>query len=283
MTTLPRSPGTAPQESLKPENYRFLQDFVYRESGIVLDDDKHYLLEARLSPIVSRQQLGSLNDLCHLLRAVAPSALRQQVVDSMTTNETTFFRDPAQYEALRRVILPQLIHQRRDRRRLTFWSAAASSGQEAYSLAMMLHEMSIDDWYIQITATDLSTRMLERARQGRFQQIEVNRGLPAQYLVKYFRRDGMEWVLRDEIRNMVRFERFDLRQRMGGLGPFDVVFCRNVLIYFDLPTKQRILSEIRGTIFRGGHLLLGGSETVIGIHDGFELVPLGGAVVYRVP
>lgn len=163
---------------LDPENYRFLQEFVYRESGIVLDQDKHYLMEARLSPIVTKQRLGSLNDLCKLLRAVSPAGLRQQVVDSMTTNETMFFRESVQYDALRRIVLPQLMERRRDRRRLNFWSAAASSGQEAYSLAMMLREMGLDDWYIQIAATDLSNQILERAREGRFLQIEVNRGLP---------------------------------------------------------------------------------------------------------
>lgn len=269
--------------SLEPENYRFLQELVYRESGIVLDEDKHYLMEARLGPVAARQRLGSLNDLCAMLRAVGPAGLRQQVVDSMTTNETTFFREAGQYEALRRVVLPKLMELRKDRRRMSFWSAASSSGQEAYSLAMMLKEMKLDDWYIQINATDLSAQMLERARQGRFQQIEVNRGLPVQYLTNYFRREGLDWVLRDEIRSMVRFERFDLRQGMGAMGPFDVVFCRNVLIYFDVETKKRILNEIRNTIFRGGHLLLGGSETTLGLHDGFELVPACGAMLYRVP
>ncbi|MBN9657354.1 MAG: chemotaxis protein CheR [Acidobacteria bacterium] len=268
---------------LDPENYQFLQDLVYRESGIVLNRDKHYLIEARLSPIVAQQRMGSLNELCRLLRTAGPSTLRQQVVDSMTTNETMFFREPAQYEALRKVILPQVMNQRRDRRRLSFWSAAASSGQEAYSLAIMLREMGLDDWYIQIHATDLSSRILQRAREGRFLQIEVNRGLPMQYLVKYFRREDLDWVIRDEVRNMVRFERFDLRQGMGALGPFDVVFCRNVLIYFDLCTKRRVLGEIRNTLLRGGHLLLGGSETILGLDDGYELVPACGAVLYRVP
>ncbi|MGC4050957.1 MAG: protein-glutamate O-methyltransferase CheR [Paludibaculum sp.] len=282
MSTMLNGPERASLR-LEPENYQFLQEFVHRESGIVLDRDKHYLMEARLSPIVTQQRMGSLNELCQRLKAVCPSTLRQQVVDSMTTNETMFFREPVQYDALRKVILPQLMEQRRDRRRLNFWSAAASSGQEAYSLAMMLREMGLDDWYIQIHATDLSSQILDRARQGRFLQIEVNRGLPMQYLVKYFRRDGLDWLIRDEIRNMVRFDRFDLRQGMATLGPFDVVFCRNVLIYFDLCTKKRILAEIRNTLFRGGHLLLGGSETTLGLNDGYELVPACGAVLYRVP
>lgn len=282
MSTMLNGPERA-SIRLDPDNYQFLQEFVYRESGIVLDRDKHYLMEARLSPIVAQQRMGSLNDLCKALRTVCPAPLRQQVVDSMTTNETMFFREAVQYEALRKVIVPQLMDQRRDRRRLNFWSAAASSGQEAYSLAMMLREMGLDDWYIQIHATDLSSQILQRAREGRFLQIEVNRGLPMQYLVRHFRRDGLDWVIRDEIRNMVRFERFDLRQGMGALGPFDVVFCRNVLIYFDLDTKRRILGEIRKTLFRGGHLLLGGSETTLGLDDGYELVPACGAVLYRVP
>jgi chemotaxis protein methyltransferase CheR len=269
--------------AILPESYRFLQDYVYRESGIVLDADKHYLLEARLTPIVHQMRLSSVNDLCNLLRATSDSPLKQQVVDAMTTNETYFFRDPAQYDVLKASVLPALMAERRDTRRMSFWSAASSSGQEAYSLAMLLLEMGLGDWNVRILGTDLSARMLERARGGKFLQIEVNRGLPATYLVKYFKRSGLEWQLKDEVLRMVRFESFDLRKSMRALGPFDVVFCRNVLIYFDVESKRRILREIQSTLFKGGYLLLGGSETTLNLDDRFERRIFGQTVFYQVP
>ena len=268
---------------IHPESYRFLKDYVYQESGIVLDSDKHYLLEARLGPIVHQMRLSSVNDLCSLLRAASSGPLKQQVVDAMTTNETYFFREPAHYDVLKTTVLPALIAERRDTRRMSFWSAASSSGQEAYSLAMLLLEMGLGDWNIRILGTDLSTRMLERARDGKYLQIEVNRGLPAANLVKYFKRSGLEWQLKDEVRRMVRFESFDLRRSMGALGPFDVVFCRNVLIYFDVESKRQILREIRGTLFKGGYLLLGGSETTLNLDDRFERKIFGQAVFYQAP
>jgi len=273
-----------PATDLNPESYRFLQDYVYRESGIVLDGDKHYLLEARLMPIVQQMRLGGLEGLCAALGSPANNLLlKRQVVEAMTTNETFFFRDPAQYDALRSVVIPSLIAQRQDTRRMSFWSAASSSGQEAYSLAMMLLDMGLGDWNIKIQGTDLSSQMAERARAGRYLQIEVNRGLPVSYLVKYFTRAGLEWQLKDEVRRMVDFSTFDLRQSMSARGPFDVVFCRNVLIYFDLEAKRRILEEIHGTLFRGGYLLLGGSETTLNLTGRFERRILGQTVLYQAP
>jgi chemotaxis protein methyltransferase CheR len=280
---IPNLPVAAATAALDPDNYRFLQEYVYRESGIVLDQDKHYLMEARLMPIVSRERLTSLNDLCALLRGVGAGAVKQQVVDSMTTNETQFFRELPVYEALRTEVIPRLVEQRQSLKRISFWSAAASSGQEAYSLAMMLIEMGLADWNIKILGTDLSTQVLDRARAGHFHQIEVNRGLPVSLLVKYFTRDGLDWQIKEEVRRMVRFERFDLRQSMRALGPFDVVFCRNVLIYFDTKTKRKILEDIRGTLFGGGYLLLGGSETTLGLDNVYERVPFGKTVLYRCP
>src|SRR5580700_8734687 len=209
-----------PAAELRPEGYRFLQDYVYRESGIVLDGDKRYLLEARLLPIAHQMRLDGLNDLCAVLGGPAASAvLKRQVVEAMTTNETFFFRDPAQYDALRLAVLPSLIAQRQDSRKMSFWSAASSSGQEAYSLAMMLLEMGLGDWRIKIQGTDLSTQMAERASAGRYLQIEVNRGLPIGYLVKYFTRVGLEWQLKDSVRRMVDFSTCDLRQSMSARGP----------------------------------------------------------------
>jgi chemotaxis protein methyltransferase CheR len=263
------------------ENYAFFQQHIYRESGIVLDLGKDYLLEARLTPILRRESLASLNDLCALLRATGGQSLKREVVEAMTTNETHFFRDLAQYEALKTTLFPQLLEQRRLARRLSFWSAAASTGQEAYSLAMLMRGMELAGWNIQILGTDLAESVLKRAREGKYMQIEVNRGLPAIYLTKYFTRHGMEWQLKDDIRAMVRFEGLDLRQDMHRLGPFDVVFCRNVLIYFDLETRKKILRQIDGTLFRGGYLFLGTAETALGLEDRFERRSVGQAIVYQ--
>jgi chemotaxis protein methyltransferase CheR len=198
----------------------------------------------------------------------------------MTTNETYFFRDPAQYEAIRTVLLPKLKEQKRDTRNLRFWSAASSTGQEAYTLAMLLLESGLQDWNMQILGTDFSQKVVERARSGVYQQIEVNRGLPAALLVKYFRRSGLEWQLTDAVRRMVRFETIDLRKSMRSLGPFDLVFCRNVMIYFDNATKKSIVKEIHRTLFQGGWLLLGGAETAISLEERFDRQTVGNVTVY---
>jgi chemotaxis protein methyltransferase CheR len=262
------------------ENYRFLQERVYSQTGIVLDGDKHYLFESRLTPIVRQLGLGSINDLCALLHATRETEVGRQVVEAMTTNETYFFRDPAHYEAIRTVLLPQLKEERRVTKKLRFWSAAASTGQEAYSLAMLLIENGLSEWNVQILGTDFSSQVLERARSGKYQQIEVNRGLPAALVVKHFRRSGVDWQLSDSVRRMAVFETIDLRKSMRALGPFDLVFCRNVMIYFDTETKKKILRELHGTLFRGGWLLLGGAETAFGVEEWFERRTVGSAIVY---
>jgi chemotaxis protein methyltransferase CheR len=270
----------SPSTEILPENYRFLQEHVRARVGIVLEDNKHYLFESRLAPIVRQYGLGSINDLCLLLRAKRNVALAHQVVEAMTTNETYFFRDPAQYEAIRTVLLPRLKAEKRDTQSLRFWSAASSTGQEAYSLGMLLLENGLQDWNMQILGTDFSEKVVERARSGLYQQIEVNRGLPAQLLVKYFRRSGLDWQLADAVRRMVRFETIDLRKSMRSLGPFDLVFCRNVMIYFDNATKKSIVKEIHRTLSQGGWLLLGGAETAINIEERFDRQTVGNVTVY---
>jgi len=269
-----------PWGEIHPENYRFLQEHVYSQVGIVLEGDKHYLFESRLAPILRQLGLHSINDLCELLRAPCQFEVGRQVVEAMTTNETYFFRDPAQYDAIRTVLLPRLMEERRDTRKLRFWSAAASTGQEAYSLAMLLIQAGLSNWNIQIFGTDYSSQVLERARSGKYQQIEVNRGLPAPLLVKHFQQSGTDWQLSDAVRRMVTFETMDLRSSMRALGPFDLVFCRNVMIYFDIETRKNVLKEVHGTLFRGGWLLLGGVETALGAEQWFARQTLGNATVY---
>ena len=269
-----------PPAQSQQEHLVYLQQCVYAGSGIVLDTEKQYLLEARLAPILRERGLASLQHLCEVLRSAQSSALRSQVVEAMTTNETYFFREPAHYEALRQTILPELIDLRSGTRKLSCWSAASSAGQEAYSLAMMLLEMGLENWNIEILGTDLCTRVLKQAQSGRYSQLEVNRGLPVTLLLKYFRRAGLEWELKEEVRRMARFRSFDLRSEMRSLGPFDVVFCRNVLIYFDMPTKKRIMEEIHGSLFRGGYLLVGTTEAGLPAGDRFRRQTIGNTVVY---
>jgi len=272
--------GQASVAVINPKNYEFLLEHVYSHAGLVFEGDKHYLFECRLAPIVRQLGLGSIDDLCALIQASGELEVGHQVVEAMTTNETYFFRDPSHYDAIRTVLLPRLIRDRRDTKKLRFWSAASSTGQEAYSLAMVLIEAGLSDWNIQILGTDFSSQVVERARSGKYQQIEVNRGLPAALLVKHFRRSGADWHLSDPVRRMVSFETIDLRRSMRALGPFDLVFCRNVMIYFDAETKKNILKELHGTLFRGGWLLLGGAETAFGVEEDFEKLTVGNATVY---
>jgi len=274
---MPAQPTTA---EIHADNYRFLQEHVYAQAGIVLEHDKHYLFETRLAPIVRQLGLGSINELCAVLRSSRETDVGRRVVEAMTTNETYFFRDPAQYDAIKTVLLPRLRRDRADTKRLRFWSAASSTGQEAYSLAILLLEEGFGDWNIQILGTDFSSQVLERARSGKFHQIEVNRGLPAALLVKYFKRSGVEWALSENVRQMVRFETLDLRKSLRAFGPFDLVFCRNVLIYFDAETKKKILKEIHGTLFHHGWLLLGGAETAFGFEEWFDRDVSGNAAIY---
>ncbi len=269
--------------SLSADNYAFLQQYILRESGIALDSDKLYLLKSRLQPVIDSEKMASLDVLCERLRKTSSEPLRRKVVESMTTHETLFFRDPAVYEMLRNDLLPELASQRQSTRSLRNWSAACSSGQEAYSIAMTLLDLGYRDWNIQITGTDLSSQILDRATAGRYLQIEVNRGLPASLLVKYFQRAGLDWQIKDEVRRMTRFTPLDLRQSFRSLGTFDLILCRNVLIYFDMATRKSILGALRGALVPGGYLLLGASETTFNLDDSFLRKSIRNSTVYQVP
>ena len=272
-----------PSAEITAQSYAFFQEFVSRESGIVLDEDKKYLLEARLLPVALKHRLYSLDELCSLLRSSGDPDLRRQVVEAMTTHETFFFRELTQFEALKSTVLPELVELRRHSRRINIWSAASSSGQEAYSAAMTMLEMGLGSWNISIVGTDLSTAVLQRAVAGKYLQLEVNRGLPAPMLVKYFQRDGLNWQLKDEVRRMVRFQQDDLRRISPAWGPFDIVFCRNVLIYFSIATKRIILDRIWRCLSPGGYLLLGGTETTLNLDDRFLRRKVGQSVLYQAP
>jgi len=273
-------PGVTPAApaALQPENLKYLRETVYAGTGIVLDDSKRYLLEARLTPLARTRGLTSVNDLCALLQATREDGLRRSVVEAMTTNETYFFRDPGHFQAIQRTLLPQW--RALKGRKAQCWSAAASTGQEAYSLALLLAEAGLNETTVQITGTDINTQVIERARAGRYQQVEVNRGLPTPMLLKYFQHQGLEWTLQERVRRLVKFETADLRQPGRHLGPFDLVFCRNVLIYFDLATRQEILRALHGRMFKGAYLLLGTAELHPGMEKLFARQDLGGATGY---
>ena len=270
-------------EKISTDNYRFLCQAVYQDSGIVLDDSKTYLVEARLIPVAKSEGATSLDALCNLIRATNGNRVRNKVVEAMTTNETLFFRDVSPFDALRTTLIPEMREALDYKRPLRLWSAACSSGQEPYSIAMLWLEMGLYLREVEILGTDLSEEMLAKAEEGRFLQLEVNRGLPAKYLVKYFTRHNLEWQIKPELRAMVKWRKFNLKDNLHALGHFDIVLCRNVLIYFDIEAKRRILNQIKQTLQPGGYLVLGSSETTLNLDDTFARRKVGRAILYQKP
>jgi chemotaxis protein methyltransferase CheR len=267
---------------MQKDNYRFLQEHIRRQSGIVLDDGKDYLIEARLLPVAMEHGLKSLDDLCLKLRLLSDISLQRKVVEAMTTNETYFFRESTHFDALRSYVIPALLELRRAEQKLAFWSAASSTGQEAYSLAMLLCEMGLDSWDLRIVATDISSPVLERATSGIYNRVEIERGLPPALRAKYCtQRSDDSWEVKPMVRRMTTFQLFDLRFNIRARGPFDVVFCRNVLIYFDPITKSRIVEDIHTALKPGGYLFLGGSEVSLPMGPGFSRVVANDATFFK--
>ena len=257
------------------QDFDFIARLLKESSGLVLGKDKAYLLESRLNPVARKWQFKGFDELAEAVRLGTNKALIQDVTEAMTTNESFFFRDTKPFDQFRDVVLPHLLEARASSRSFRIWSAACSSGQEPYSLAMILKEAEakLSGWRIEILATDLSTEILQKAQEGLYSQFEVQRGLPINFLVKYFKQEGDRWLVNDEIRRMVKFQTFNLLESPARFGKFDVVFCRNVLIYFDQETKTQVLDGIAGLMPNDGFLYLGGAETVLGITDKFQLVP----------
>jgi chemotaxis protein methyltransferase CheR len=256
-------------------DYEYLRKLLRERSGLVLSADKKYLVESRLLPVARRAGLADLAGLVQRLRSPNSEPLAAQVVEAMTTNESFFFRDKIPFEHFRDTIMPELIAARASRRRIRIWCAAASTGQEPYSLAMSLKEMGdrISGWRIEIIATDISNEVLEKARAGIYNQFEVQRGLPITLLLKYFTQIGDNWQIAASIRAMVQFRPLNLIGDFNHLGVFDVVFCRNVLLYFDRQTKNRVLDRLARVTERDGYLVLGAAETVVGLTDCFKPIP----------
>ena len=259
---------------MTPHDYDFLRKCLKERSGLVLSADKQYLVESRLLPVARKTGLTTLGELVGMLRGAHDPALMTTVVEAMTTNESFFFRDKAPFEHFRTTIMPALIEARRATRSIRIWCAAASTGQEPYSLAMCLKEIEreILGWRIEILATDISGEVLEKARQGIYSQFEVQRGLPIQLLVKHFARSGEFWQIAPELRAMVRYRQLNLLADFSQLGMFDLVFCRNVLIYFDAETKTDVLNRMARATASDGYLVLGAAETVVGLTDRFKML-----------
>jgi len=255
-----------------PLDYDHLRKLLRERSGLVLSADKQYLVESRLLPLARKAGLGGLSELVERLRRPNAEPLMVEVVEAMMTNESFFFRDKIPFEHFRNTIVPALMATRAAQKRIRIWCAAASTGQEPYSLAMCLKELdkTLAGWRFDILATDLSTEVLEKAKAGLYSQFEVQRGLPIQLLVKYFAQVGECWQIAPDIRAMVQFKPFNLLQDFSQFGMFDLVFCRNVLIYFDHDTKVGILERLARSLDREGYLVLGAAETVVGLTNSFK-------------
>jgi chemotaxis protein methyltransferase CheR len=259
---------------VSPLDYDYLRKLLKERSGLQLSAEKQYLVESRLNPVIRQHGLASLGDLVTKLKG-GNEKLTVDVVEAMTTNESFFFRDKIPFEHFRDAIMPALMTARTRERRIRIWCAAASTGQEAYSLAMMLKEMKekLGGWRVEILGTDISVDVLEKAKAGVYSQFEVQRGLPIHLLVKYFTQAGDTWQIAPDIRAMVQYRQHNLLAEFAGFGRFDVVFCRNVLIYFEQETKSSVLNRIARQLDPEGYLVLGAAETVVGLSDAFKPIP----------
>lgn len=269
--------------STRTSEFSYLCELVKSSTAIALDAQREYLMEARLSTVAQREGFGSVSELLARVRTGGSSQLQWKVVEAMTTNETSFFRDVKPFEALRQVIIPYLIKARQAERKLTIWCAACSSGQEPYTIAMLLREHfpELQSWRLSILATDIATDMLEKSKNGRYTQLEVNRGLPANYLVKYFKKDGVDWQIDESIRKMVEVKRMNLSVAWPLMPPMDLVMLRNVMIYFPVDTKKQILKNMRSVMRPDGHLFLGTAETTINLDASFVCESFKNVSYYR--
>jgi chemotaxis protein methyltransferase CheR len=260
-----------PEISLTPANFDFVAKLVREQCGLVIEPGKEYLVKSRLWTLAQKHHIADVDQLIERLRDRGGTDLVTEVVEAMVTTETSFFRDLHPFETLRKIVLPELIERRRNQRQLNIWCAATASGQEPYSVAMLLLEYfpELAGWRINLSATDISHEMLARSRAGRYSQIEVNRGLPTPLLLKWFRQEGAYWQLDDQVRQAVRFSHLNLARSWPDMPRWDLVFLRNVMIYFDSNLKRSILERVGCRICDDGYLILGGAETTLNLCDSF--------------
>ena len=269
--------------TISQSEFQYIADLVLNETAIVLDADKQYLVEARLSLLVHETGQENMSALIAMARIPDNKLLREHIIDAMTTNETSFFRDTRPFSDLKDIIMPDLIKARSDTRQINIWCAASSSGQEPYSIAMTLHSnfKILKDWKLNITASDISSKVLTKARGGKYSQIEINRGLPKDMLSRYFTPVESDWVINDELRNMIDFRKINLINPYTGMPKFDLIFIRNVLIYFNEETKKLILNKLADLMKPDSLIILGGTETPMNITDLFERYQKAHASVYQ--
>ncbi|MFC1673430.1 CheR family methyltransferase [Pseudomonadota bacterium] len=263
-----------------PDEFEFLRTFLKDHSGLVVTPDKMYLIETRLMPVARKHGYNNIAELVGAHRERGDQSIATDISEAMNTHESLFFRDNTPFELFETTLLPALLQRRQEKKKFRVWCAACSSGQEPYSLAMMFNENAakLQGWRPEIIATDISHAVLDRAAEGVYSQFEVQRGLPVKYLVKYFKQDGEYWQLNTDVRDMVKFQHFNLMKDPRTLGSFDVVFCRNVLIYFDVETKSLVMDGIQRVLAKDGVLFLGSAESTIGITEAFWPVKAGRGV-----
>lgn len=270
--------------SVTQDNFKFIQEFAKDAAAIILETGKEYLVEARLTPIAKQAGFNTLDEFLNQLRTNRAATLfHEQVIDALTTNETSFFRDFHPFETLRQQVLPKIIEQRAQMKRLSIWSAASSTGQELYTIGMLIREHfpMLKDWNVSILGTDLSPTVLTQAKKGSYSQLEVNRGLPASMLIKYFNKVDTRWVIKDDVRKLIEFKQMNLVKPWPIMPVFDVIFIRNVMIYFDVESKKQILKKIRQCLQPNGYLFLGTAETTMNIDPDWQPITLGKATVYQ--
>ncbi|HEX5198366.1 MAG TPA: protein-glutamate O-methyltransferase CheR [Actinoplanes sp.] len=268
--------------TLSQTEFAFVSTLVRKEASIVLAPGKEYLVEARLIPVARAVGAANVNEFLADLQRRPDPVCQRKIIDALTTNETSWFRDREPFAALTDVVLPELIKARSATRKIRLWSGASSSGQEAYSLAITLQETLPPGWSYEIVGTDISTEMVKRAETAEYSQVEVNRGLPASQLVQYFERAGAHWRVTSQLRKNVSFKLMNLTAPLPAMQPFDIIFLRNVLIYFDVATKRTVLHNVAKLLRPDGWLFLGAAETTIGIDDNYERVAAGRTSAYRV-
>ena len=264
-------------------DFQYVCGLARRLAAIEMDTGKEYLVQSRLAPLVTEAGCRDFSDFLKRVRAEETGPLAGKVIDALTTNETLFFRDCHPFNALRKTVIPEMMDRRKDVRKLSIWSAAASTGQEAYSFCIMLKETfpELLSWNLEIIGTDLSPTALAQARAGRYSKIEINRGLAAPMLIRYFQQNDSRWVLREDIRKMVTFREMNLAESWFGLPVFDLVFIRNVMIYMSLETRRKILRNLRDHLAPDGYLLLGSSENLLQTDEGYDPVEIDSSLFYK--
>jgi len=258
---------------------KFFFNLLYKESGLILDESKKYLIESRLEPVAIQEGFKSIDELGRKMMRQRNSLLLQKIVDTMTTNETSFFRDRTPFMIMKEEVIPGLLKTNAKTRQIRIWCAAASTGQEPYSIAIVLAEMEaqLRGWNVKIVATDIAQHVLDRAKQGIYSQHEVQRGLSTPYLIRFFTQSGVNWQVKPELKRMITFRKLNLLSSLSSIGQVDIIFCRNILIYFDVKTKKAVVEKMTKVLNPGGIFFLGGSETLLGISSHMIRVGAGGA------